>query len=193
MLLNLNSVEIDTEIFLPIARIQTEIWKFTQNCAYDFEIEFVNRQYMSLFILYHYAIFWPHLIIVYQDFLDSATYWRPYWILMAILEFYNHMNKNKKMSKRCSKNPIVCTQDLPNRWKKSILTQAWRTDKNKNVGFLLVCWRHQTEWNFNRWFPYFIVFFVAKIFQIGLPVSELLFKKCYHRPLTNFKKTNSMP
>ena len=29
------------------------------------------------------------LIIVYQDFLDSATYWRPYWILMAILKFYN--------------------------------------------------------------------------------------------------------
>ena len=32
------------------------------------------------------------LIIIYQDFLDSATYWRPYWILMAILKFYNHMN-----------------------------------------------------------------------------------------------------
>ena len=43
---------------------------------------------MSLFILYHYAIF--DLInncIGYQDFLDSA-----YWILMAILKFYNHMN-----------------------------------------------------------------------------------------------------
>ena len=32
------------------------------------------------------------LIIIYQDFLDSATYWRPYWILMAILKFCNHMN-----------------------------------------------------------------------------------------------------
>ena len=32
------------------------------------------------------------LIIVYQDFLDSATCWRPYWILMALLKFYNHIN-----------------------------------------------------------------------------------------------------
>ena len=46
---------------------------------------------MSLFIFYHYAIF-DLIIFVYQDFLDSATYWWPYWILMAILKFYNHMN-----------------------------------------------------------------------------------------------------
>ena len=32
------------------------------------------------------------LIIAYQEFLDSATCWRPYWILMAILKFYNHTN-----------------------------------------------------------------------------------------------------
>ena len=47
---------------------------------------------MSLFILYQYMRSLTSLIIVYQDFLDSATYWRPYWILMAILKFYNHMN-----------------------------------------------------------------------------------------------------
>ena len=47
---------------------------------------------MSLFILYHYMRSLTSLIIIYQDFLDSATYWRPYWILIAILKFYNHMN-----------------------------------------------------------------------------------------------------
>ena len=47
---------------------------------------------MSLFILYHYMRSLTSLIIIHQDFLDSATYWRPYWILIAILKFYNHMN-----------------------------------------------------------------------------------------------------
>ena len=32
------------------------------------------------------------LIIVNKEFLDSATCWRQYWILMVILKFYNHTN-----------------------------------------------------------------------------------------------------
>ena len=33
------------------------------------------------------------LIIIYQDFLDSATYWRPYWMdFDGHIEILNHMN-----------------------------------------------------------------------------------------------------
>ena len=44
-----------------------------------------------MFLLYHQIIM-TSLIVVYQDFLDSATCWRPYWILMAKLKIYHHIN-----------------------------------------------------------------------------------------------------
>ena len=43
---------------------------------------------------------------------------------------------------------------------------------------------NRMESNFARVFPYVDVFIVEKIFRIGSPVLEILFKNCYpaHRP-----------
>ena len=43
---------------------------------------------------------------------------------------------------------------------------------------------NRMEWNFARVFFYVDVFFVEKIFQIGSPVPEILFKNCYDCPQT---------
>ena len=42
--------------------------------------------------------------------------------------------------------------------------------------------------NLARVFPYVDDFFIEKIFRIGSPVPEILFKNCYPRPSSNFIK-----
>ena len=61
--------------------------------------------------------------------------------------FQPKFKKTNKMPLLGSTNPIFCAQFLPNWWKKSTLKRAWQTDKKKQLHFLLVWWRHQTEWN----------------------------------------------
>ena len=51
-------------------------------------------------------------------------------LFLQILPFQAEIQKikSKKGPQKVSANPIFCTQDLPNRWKKSTLKQAWRTE-----------------------------------------------------------------
>ena len=45
-------------------------------------------------------------------------------------------------------NPIFCTSNLPNRWKKHTLNGLYgRMDQKKQRPFLFVWWHYRTEWN----------------------------------------------
>ena len=68
-------------------------------------------------------------------------------LFLQILPFPAKIQDKNTFIRLVSTNPIFCAQCLPNWWRKSTLKREWRTDKKKQRPFLLVWWRHQTEWN----------------------------------------------
>ena len=101
----------------------------------------------------------PTKIAMFACFCPSK---KPLFSLFLQIPSFPAKIQNKNTSIRLgSTNPIFCAQCLPNWRRKSTLKRALRTDKKKQRPFLLVWWRHQTEWNQTSpvCFPMWTIFF----------------------------------